>query len=123
MFGLMSVKRHDRILAKADAVIDDAAQHLTAEEFGHGRTLGQKVAIAVKRLEDARSNAFRNRQMVLTLDAKLNAAMACLAEIASQETPTANATVKRMARMARDGIGARNARDQRSEPISLQHTA
>lgn len=71
MFGLMTIKKHDRIIAKADAVIDDAAQHLTAEEFSHGRTLGQKVAIAIKRLEEARSNAFRNRQRILTLDEKV----------------------------------------------------
>lgn len=71
--GLMTVKAHERILAKADAVIDDAARHLRAEEFSAGRTLGQKVSLALKRLEEARSNAFRNRQMVLTLDVKVAA--------------------------------------------------
>ncbi len=72
-FGLMRVKAHDRIVAKADAVIDDAARQLRAEEFSAGRTLGQKVSLAIKRLEEARSNAFRNRQMVLTLDLKVAA--------------------------------------------------
>lgn len=71
-FGLMTVREHDRIIAKADAVIDDAAQHVAAEEFRHGRTLGQKVAIAIKRLEEARSNAFRNRQIVLTKEARID---------------------------------------------------
>ena len=51
---------------------------------------------------------------VIASDAKLEAAMASLAQIAAQETATANATVKRMARLAREGIGARNARDQQA---------
>lgn len=121
MFGLMSVKKHDRIVAKADAVIDDAAQHLRAEEFSAGRTLGQKVSIAIKRLSEARKTSedmlARNLELqarVIASDAKLEAAMASLAQIAAQETPTANATVKRMARLAREGIGARNARDQKA---------
>lgn len=71
--GLMTIRKHYRIIAKADAVIDDAAQYVAAEEFRHGRTLGQKVAIAIKRLEEARSNAFRNRQMVLTKEARIDA--------------------------------------------------
>lgn len=80
-FGLMTVGRHNRIVAKADAVIDDAAQHLRAEEFSAGRTLGQKVSIALKRLEEARNNAFRNRQMALTLEAKVEALSAELATL------------------------------------------
>lgn len=43
---------------------------------------------------------------VIASDAKLEAAMASLAQIAAQETATANATVKRMARMAREGVSA-----------------
>lgn len=120
-FGLMSVKKHDRIVAKADAVIDDAAQHLRAEEFSAGRTLGQKVSIAIKRLGEARKTSedmlARNLELqarVIASDAKLEAAMVSLAQIAAQETAAANATVKRMARLAREGIGARNARDQQA---------
>ena len=76
MFGLMTVKRHEAILAKADRLIDDTAQHVAAEEFSGVRTLPHKVALAIKRLEEARSNAFRNRQMALTLEDKLAAARA-----------------------------------------------
>ena len=81
--GLMTVKEHDRIVAKADAVIDDAARLLDAEEFRHGRTLAQKVSLALKRLEEARSNAFRNRQMMLTLDDKVATLRAELATLKS----------------------------------------
>jgi len=76
MFGLMTVKRHEAILAKADSLIDDTAQHVAAEEFSGVRTLPNKVALAIRRLEEARSNAFRNRQMALTLEDKLAAARA-----------------------------------------------
>ena len=69
-------KTHEAILAKADKLIDDTAQHVAAEEFSGVKTLPHKVALAIKRLEEARSNAFRNRQMVLTLEDKLAAARA-----------------------------------------------
>ncbi|WDA37829.1 hypothetical protein [Sphingobium sp. YC-XJ3] len=71
MFGLITRKQHEAIIAKADRLIDDAAQHVSAEEFSGAKTLPHKVALAIKRLEDARSNAFRNRQMMLTLEAEL----------------------------------------------------
>lgn len=69
--GFMTVREHDRIVARADAVIDSATFHLAGEEYNEGRTLPQKVAIAVKRLAEARSNAFKNRQRYLTVEAKL----------------------------------------------------
>lgn len=81
IFGAISQREHDRIVARADAVIDSASAHLTAEEFNEGRSLPQKVAIAVKRLGEARSNAFKNRQRYLTAEAKLadvNAELAAL---------------------------------------------
>lgn len=67
----MTKKKHNAILAKALQILDDAAQHVSADEFSGGAGLPQKVALAIKRLEQARSNAFRNRQMILTLDAEL----------------------------------------------------
>lgn len=73
---IMLKSTHEAILAKAVRLIDDAAQHVAAEEFSGVKTLPHKVALAIKRLEEARSNAFRNRQMVMTLESKLEAARA-----------------------------------------------
>ncbi|MBR2268751.1 hypothetical protein [Sphingobium sp.] len=64
--------------------------------------------------EDMLARNLELQARVIASDAKLEAAMASLAQIAAQETPTTNATVKRMARFAREGIGARNARDQQA---------
>lgn len=64
--------------------------------------------------EDMLARNLELQARVIASDAKLEAAMASLAQIAAQETATANATVKRMARFAREGIGARNARDQQA---------
>lgn len=64
--------------------------------------------------EDMLARNLELQARVIASDAKLEAAMASLAQIAAQETATANATVKRMARLAREGIGARNARDQQA---------
>lgn len=68
-FGLMTVRAHDRIIARADAVIDAAAAHVADEEFSAARTLPLKVATAVGRLREARSNAFKNRQRYLVAEA------------------------------------------------------
>ena len=107
-------KTHEAILAKVDRLIDETAQHVAAEEFRGVKTLPHKVALAIKRLEEARSNAFRNRQMVLTLEDKLqaaqdqrNAALDRLEQIAAQVTPGANATVKRMGAIAREAVESR----------------
>ena len=64
--------------------------------------------------EDMLARNLELQARVIASDAKLEAAMASLAQIAAQETATANATVKRMARLAREGIGARNERDQQA---------
>jgi len=73
MFGFVSRKKYEAAVAKAGALFDEVAQHVSAEEFSAAKPLPHKVALAVKRLDEARSNAFRNRQMILTLDGKLSA--------------------------------------------------
>lgn len=50
--GFMTVREHRRVLAKADALIVGASEHLKGEEFKIGRTLPQRVALAVKFLAD-----------------------------------------------------------------------
>jgi len=91
MIGAISQREHDRIVARADAVIDSASAHLDAEEFNEGRTLPQKVAIAVRRLAEARSNAFKNRQRYLTAEAKLAEVSAELAALkAKRDQQTRN---------------------------------
>lgn len=104
-------KRHEALIAKAEAQRDKEtlranglaaeARALLIQNETHvelGRSAERKLKLAIDEREAA--------------SAKLNAMVATLADIAGQETPTANATVKRMARMARDGIGSRNARKQ-----------
>ena len=107
--GFMTVREHDRIVARADAVIDSATFHLAGEEYNEGRTLPQKVAIAVKRLAEARSNAFKNRQRYLTVEAKLRELAAELATLKVERErrlaplAAANAARKAKAQAARGG--------------------
>jgi len=64
---------------------------LDAEEFNEGRTLPQKVSLAIKRLGEARSNAFKNRQRYLTAEAKLAEVSAELAALkAKRDQQTRN---------------------------------
>lgn len=74
--------KHDAIVAKADALIDATAAHVADEEFRAVASLPLKVALAVKRLGEARNNAFRHRQRVLTLEAKLEETKVDAAELA-----------------------------------------
>lgn len=106
MFGLISKKRHEAILAKAGAIIDDAGRQLDAEEFSLGRTLPQKVAIALKRLAEAREASFKHRQKVLTLQHQLETANAELADFrAKRERANANLRNANAARRMKQGRG------------------
>ncbi|WP_303763754.1 hypothetical protein [Sphingobium yanoikuyae] len=99
-------KRFDQMMKSGDDLLAQCA----AQALRDSETIGRLQRTS----EDMLARNLELQARVIASDAKLEAATACLAEIAAQETPTANATVKRMARMARDGIGARNARDQKA---------
>jgi hypothetical protein len=68
MLGLMKVEDHKRIVAKQDAVIDDASRHLGAEEFRSSKTLPDKVGVALLRLKEACDSQFKNLRRYLTAE-------------------------------------------------------
>lgn len=99
-------KKYDAVTREMGRQIAERDETLMVREATIGRL--QRTS------EDMLARNLELQARVIASDAKLEAAMASLAQIAAQETPTANATVKRMARFAREGIGARNARDQQA---------
>lgn len=55
MLGLMRVEDHKRIVAKQDALIDRAAEHMKGEDFDRGTNHADRVGLIMARLRAART--------------------------------------------------------------------
>lgn len=100
LLGLMTVKEHDRIVAKADAVIDDAARLLDREGI-RGRSLAHQVSDAIAKIRELKASLDYSRHCGRESGHTILSYRDRLERIAAQATPGANATVKRMAAIAR----------------------
>ncbi|MEE2741807.1 MAG: hypothetical protein VYA35_10645 [Pseudomonadota bacterium] len=96
----MTVKEHDRIVAKADAVIDDAARLLDREGI-RGLSLADQVKNATSLIAELQKDLGNARWCARVGGAAVANYKSRLNLIAAQATPGANATVKRMAAIAR----------------------
>ncbi|MGA1806705.1 hypothetical protein VHN57_08350 [Sphingobium sp. WW5] len=105
-------KRFDRMMKSGDDLLAQRAENALRDAETIGRLEAEKLALEAER-DQSRAEAVEKGIAASTLFAKNVKLRACLTDIAAQETATANATVKRMARMAREGVSANMSQAQK----------
>lgn len=106
-------KKYDAVTREMGRQIVERDDTLMLREATIGRLEAEKLALEAER-DQSRTEAVENGIAARTLFAKNVKLRACLTDIAAQETATANATVKRMARMAREGVSANMSQAQKA---------
>jgi hypothetical protein len=106
-------KRFDQMMKSGDDLLAQRAENALRDAETISRLEVEKLALEAER-DQSRAEAVEKGITASTLFAKNVKLRACLTDIAAQETATANATVKRMARMAREGVSANMSQAQKA---------